>query len=145
MPVRSTPDAATAKWVRNISAATPDIQRGVQNVQQAPGVAAAAASQKWINNLTASVNKWKSRVSSVSLQSWQQSMLNVGVPRIAQGAQQKQGKMLSFQQQFLPYLQAGVQQIDALPNMTLEDGIARATAMIRYNAKFQRTSTPAGQ
>jgi hypothetical protein len=82
--------------------------------------------------------KFASRVRSVSLQQWQDSYINVGIPRVAQGAQLKQGKVLSFMQEFLPYLQRGMATIDAMPSVTLEDGIARASAMIRYNAKFVR-------
>lgn len=142
MPVRSDPQAATAKWVRNISSATADITRGVQAVTTAPGQAAAAQAQKWINNLQAAQAKWKARVASVSLTDWQNAMLNVGVPRIAQGANAKQGKFTSFMQDFLPYLQSGVATIDKMPNVTLEDSINRATAMIRHNAKFSRNGAP---
>lgn len=114
--------------------------QGANAVQKAPGLAAAAAADKWLAKVTASKAKFAARVSSVSLQSWQQSYINVGIPRVAQGAQAKQSKVTAFMDQFLPYLSTGLQTIDAMPNTTLEDGIARATAMIRYNAKFQRTS-----
>lgn len=143
MPVRSDPTSATAKWVRNISSATQDITKGVQAVTTAPGQAAAAQSQKWIQNLQASQAKWKARVASVPLSDWQNSMINVGIPRIAQGATAKQGKFTSFMNDFLPYLQTGVNTIDKMPNLTLEDSINRATAMIRHNAKFSRNGAPA--
>ncbi len=139
MPVRSTPEAATAKWTRNISAATQDITRGVQAVTTAPGQAAAAQSQKWLQNIQNSVGKWKSRVAAVSLADWQQSMINIGIPRIAQGAQQKQGKVTAFMQEFLPYLQTGVATVERMPSLSLEDNIQRAVAMIRHNSKFQRS------
>jgi hypothetical protein len=57
---------------------------------------------------------------------------------VAQGAQAKQGKMQSFMAEYLPYLQTGVAQVDAMPKNTLEDGINRAVTMIRHNAGFQR-------
>jgi hypothetical protein len=115
--------------------------QGANAVQKAPGLAAAAAADKWLAKVTAAKAKFASRVSSVSLQSWQQSYIQVGIPRVAQGAQAKQAKVTAFMDQFLPYLASGLQTIDAMPNTTLEDGIARATAMIRYNAKFQRSAT----
>jgi hypothetical protein len=77
-------------------------------------------------------------VARVSLADWQNSYINIGVPRVAQGAQAKQSKVLAFHEEFLPFLKRGVDQIDAMPSTTIEDGIARATAMIRYNAKFKR-------
>ena len=140
MPVRTTPQQATTKWVQRLSASTDSITSGVQNVQQAPGAKAAAQKNKWLQNVQASANKWATRVNSVTLQDWQNAMLNVGVPRIAQGAQQKQGKMQAFMSDFLPYLQTGVSTVERMPSLTLEDGIQRAVAMIRHNANFKRSS-----
>lgn len=141
MPVRSTPAQATAKWVQNLSAAADRMTAGAQAVQTAPGQAAAAAADKWLQRVTASKAKFAANVGAVTLQQWQQAYINIGVPRVAQGAQAKQSKVNSFMTQFLPYLQQGVATIDAMPSTTLEDGIARATAMIRYNSKFKRTAS----
>lgn len=141
MPVRSTSAQATAKWVQNLGAATDRMQQGAMAVTKAPGLAAAAAADKWLQRVTASKAKFAANVSAVSLQSWQNSYVNIGIPRVAQGAQAKQAKVQNFMDQFLPYLQRGVQTIDQMPSTTLEDGIARATAMIRYNSKFQRNAT----
>ena len=99
---------------------------------------AAKAADKWLARVTAAKAKFIARTQALSLSDWQNAYINVGIPRVSQGATAKQGKMLSFQQEFLPYLQRGIGTIDAMPHTTLEDGIARATAMIRYNAKFVR-------
>lgn len=138
MPVRSTSAAATAKWLQNLSASSDRMNTGAMAVTKAPGLAAAAAADKWLAKVTAAKAKFAARVSSVSLQSWQQSYINVGIPRVAQGANAKQAKVTAFFDEFLPYLSRGLQTIDNMPSVTLEDGIARATAMIRYNAKFTR-------
>ncbi len=139
MPVRVDAATASAKWLSHLSQATPEITAGVNRVTKAPGAAAAAQSQKWLARVTAAQAKWASRVGAVSLASWQQSMINVGIPRVAQGAQQKQDKFTTFMNQFLPFLQTGVTKIEQMPSTTLEDNINRATAMIRYNATFKRT------
>lgn len=139
MAVRVSPEQATSKWVQNISAAGAAITQGVNGVTQAPGQAAAAQADKWLLKVQASKDKWKSRVGSVSLQSWQQSMINVGIPRVASGAQAKQAKFTAFATQFFPHLESGLAKIKAMPSTTLEDNIARATAMIRHNAAFKRT------
>lgn len=139
MPVRANAQEATEKWVTNIGNATARITSGVQGVQTAPGTKAAAAYQKWLARVQESADKWRQRVGSVSLQEWQNAMINVGIPRIAQGAQAKKGKMEAFMGQFLPYLEQGVQKVDAMPSVTLEDNINRAVAMIRHNAQFKRT------
>lgn len=138
MPVRSSPQQATDKWRNNISAATERMTTGAQAVQEAPGLAAARAADKWLARVTASKDKFKTNVAAVPLASWQASFINIGIPRVAQGATAKQGKVLAFMNQWLPYLQTGVATIDKMPSVTLEDGVARATAMIRYNAKFKR-------
>ena len=143
MPVRSNPQAAVNKWLTGISSATDRMTQGAQNVQTAPGVAAAAAADKWLQRVTAAKPKFIANVKAVSLQDWQNSFINIGIPRVAQGAQAKQGKVLNFMNQWLPYLQTGLQTIDKMPSTTLEDGIARATAMIRYNAKFKRNAAAA--
>lgn len=141
MPVRATPASATQKWVTNIGQSTARITAGVQAVSVAPGQKAAAQSAKWLQKVTASQDKWRTRVASVSLTDWQNAMINVGIPRVAQGAQAKQQKMQDFMTSFLPYLQAGVARIDAMPSVTLEDSINRATAMIRYNAAYKRSGS----
>lgn len=141
MPVRATAADATAKWVTNLSGSTERVKAGVARVTTAPGQKAAAQSQKWLQRVTASQDKWRTRVASVSLQSWQQSMTDVGIPRIAQGAQAKQDKYTAFANEFFPFLAQGVQRIDAMPSTTLEDNINRAVAMIRHNATFRRGSS----
>jgi len=130
------PTTATAKWVTNLSNATATITAGVNAVTVAPGQAAAAKVTTWIAKVTASQNKWATNTAAVSLQSWQSSMTTVGIPRISTGAQAKQGKYLAFAQKFYPYLATGVAQVKAMPNVTLQDGINRAVAMINYNAGY---------
>jgi hypothetical protein len=112
--------------------------RGVQAVTVAPGIAAANAADKWLQNVTQAKDKFASRVRSVSLADWQNAMTSYGINRVAQGATAKQGKMQSFMTEFLPHLEAGVRQVDSMPHMNLEDGINRAVTMIRHNATFKR-------
>ena len=135
---RVTPEQAADKWKNRLSGATQEITNGVMGVQRAPGLAAAAAKDVWLARTTASANKWAKRVSSVSLQDWQTKMRDVGIPRIAQGAAANQPKMAQFMSEFLPHVDAVAKQVRAMPNATLEDGVNRAIAQIRGNAKFQR-------
>lgn len=141
MPVRATSASATAKWLSGMQGASDRMKSGALAVTTAPGVKAAASADKWLAKVTQAKAKYAANVSAVSLQSWQNSYVNIGIPRVAQGAQQKQDKVTSFMDQFLPYLSTGLATIDKMPSTTLEDGIARATAMIRYNAKFTRNKT----
>ncbi len=138
--VRVTADQAQAKWLNRLSGATADITAGVNNVQVAPGQLAAAQQQKWLANVTAAADKWKRNVGSVSLEQWRAYMLNVGVPRVAQGAQAKQAKYGAFAQQFFPHLEAGIAKVKAMPSTSLEDNINRAVTMMRHNASFKRSA-----
>lgn len=140
MAVRVSPEAAQAKWLSRLSGASQDIINGVNGVTTAPGQAAAAQSQKWLANVTAAADKWKRNVGSVSLEQWRQYMLNVGVPRVAQGAQAKQAKFGQFAAQFFPHLEAGIAKVKGMPSTTLEDNINRAVTMMRHNAQFKRSA-----
>jgi hypothetical protein len=137
------PSDATSKWVSRLSGATQEITTGVANVTTAPGQQAAAKSAKWVAAMTSPTvqAKWKNNVGAVSLATWQQLMTQVGIPRIATGAQQKQGKYLAFAEQFFPYLQRGVQQIEAMDDTSLAARIQRAVAMMNYNSNFKRSAT----
>lgn len=133
-----TPQQAAQKWATRLAGATTEITQGVQGVTTAPGQLAAAQKVAWLQRTTAAADKWAARVGAVSLQDWKDKMINVGIPRISQGAQANQPKVQAFMQQFLPYLDSGVTQVKAMPKVTLQDGIQRAIAMIQYNANFKR-------
>lgn len=138
MPVKADAQMATDKWVQNIGTATDRMKAGANAVTTAPGVKAAQNADKWLAKLQLSKPKYIANVSRVSLQSWKDSYINVGIPRVSQGAQLKKQKYTDAMAAFLPYLAQGVAKIDAMPKVTLEDGIARATAMIRHNAAYIR-------
>lgn len=138
MPVRSDAATATQRWVTGMSNSNAAATRGVQSLTVSPGQSAAAAADKWLAKVTAARDKFARRVGSVTLSQWQQAMTSYGIARMGTGAQQKQAKFTGFMQEFLPYLKAGVDQVHTMPRMTLEDSVARAAAMIRHNAGFQR-------
>lgn len=131
------PNAGTAKWVAGLSGATAQITAGVNAVTRAPGAAAAANVQVWLARVQASAQKWQTNVGRVPLADWQRSMIEKGIPRIAQGAQANQDKMLAFNQKFYPYLETGMNKVKAMPKTTLQDNIQRAVAMIQHNAAFK--------
>lgn len=138
MAITTDPTRATQKWVNNLSGSTESIRAGVAAVSTAPGQRAAAQRAKWLARIQSSADKWAQRVGSVSLGDWQAAMVNVGIPRVAQGAQAKQAKFQNFMTEFLPHLSAGVAKVDAMPSTSLEDNINRAVTMIRHNSTFRR-------
>lgn len=138
MPVRADAQMATTKWIQNIGTATERMKTGANNVTVAPGQKAAAAADKWLAKVTQAKAKYANNVGRVSLQEWKDAYINVGIPRVSQGAQAKQAKYTAAMADFLPYLAQGVAKIDAMPKTTIGDSIARATAMIQHNAAYVR-------
>ena len=110
------------------------------NVTVAPGKSAALAKDLWLQKISASADKWARRVSAVSLQDWQDAMINKGINRIASGTQAAIPKMTAFMTDFLPFVDQGVAAIKNMPKGNVEAGIARAAAMIRHNATYVRKS-----
>lgn len=142
--VRVTPQQGTEKWVQRITAATQQIKAGIERVQTAPGTLAAAKAAKWQQAVTESAPKWRRNVARVSLDDWKAAAINVGVPRIAQGAQAKQNKVAAFQSEYFPYLEQGMRAVAAMPDTTLQDRLQRMMAMAEHNAKFKRGAGAGG-
>lgn len=138
MPVRATSAQATAKWLTGISGAQDRMKSGAMAVTTSPGQLAAQAADKWLARVTAAKSKFIANSNAVSLQAWQNAYINTGLPRVSQGAQDKQGKYTAAMDSFLPYMAQGLQTIDKMPNNTIEDAVNRAAAMIRWNSKYVR-------
>lgn len=136
--VRTTPQEAAAKWREKLSAAGPTIEAGVKRVQTSPGQLAAAQATKWMQRLRESEAKWKERVGGVSLEQWRDPMLKVGVARVAQGAQEKEPKMVAFLGEFLPYVETVKQKVRSMPSTTPQQRIARMVANAESLRGFKR-------
>ena len=128
------------KWAQNISNAQQGMTAGVQRVSVAPGVAAANQKQRFVTAMQdpATFDKWERGVRSVSLGAWQQSMLTLGIPRAAQGAQQKKDKFVSAMTALLPYVDNLRTTVRALPNNTQADREARMLAWSRGMRQYRK-------
>lgn len=133
------PNKVAQKWKTNLSSAGPSITDGINAVTEAPGIAAARNVEGYIQGILNAREKWVKRVGSVPLETWRQKALTVGVPRISQGATANVDKVEGFMREFLPHVEAGQQMLKTMPKVSLDDGINRMVAMVRHNAKFQRT------
>ncbi len=138
MPVRSSPQAATDKWLTNLGNARQAMTAGANRVSVSPGQLAAAAADKWIARLQQSKQKFIDRVGGVTVDQWRTAYLTYGIDRVATGAAAKQHKMLSFQTDWQNYLAANMSKIDRMPTTSLADGVAKAVAQIQLNAQFKR-------
>ena len=121
------------KWSNNLNAASPYIKAGVQAVQVAPGQQAAAAQDRMLAGVTASVTsgKWAQNVAKVSLSEWQNAMINKGMGRIAAGTAAAKVTKVAAITTLLNNVDQAAAAANNLPKGGLEQGIARATAFMR--------------
>lgn len=136
-----TPAQVSAKWAQRAQGATQALQDGINNVQSAPGVAAAAKQDKMLANLTAAVTsgKWAANVSAVTLTDWKNAMLTKGVQRYGAGISAAQPKFQAFMTKLLPFQQNIQAQLASMPDITLQDNINRAIFMMTEMAKFKNS------
>lgn len=129
------------KWSRRLTASSPDIQRGINRVDQAPTEKAAAKKDKMLANLTASVQggKWESGLRRVTLADWKKAATEKGIPRISAGVQGATPKVTEFAQQLLSFEDGLQAQVNSLPDLTIEDSVNRASTWIRGMYKFKRS------
>lgn len=136
-----TPAEFQEKHARRLSAAVEDVRKGIDRVTVNPCEQAAAKQEKMLTNLTASVNdgRWAAGLKRVSLEEWKDKAKNVGAGRIASGINAAKAKVIAFAEQLLPHIDAGTAKLTTMPDITLEDNIARMTSFIRHMADFKRT------
>ena len=135
-----TPEQFQEKHARNLKAANADMERGVQNVTEAPTLKAAAAQEKMLAGITRAVTsgKWADGLKRVSLDEWKDKMITKGIPRVAAGIDAAAPKVIAFAAALLPFEDELKAKIDRMPNVTIDDSINRATTWMRGMAKFRR-------
>lgn len=129
-----------SKWANNLGAAGPSIQKGVQSVQTAPTQLAAKNPDGYLAGVQRAVSsgRWQRNLMNVTLQEWQQAMIQKGLPRIQAGAQMGKANMQSFMQDFLPYVYSSQQQLASQPRGNLEQNISRMTTWVRAMASYTK-------
>lgn len=139
MPEKLTPTEISEKQARNLKGATEDIRRGIERVTEAPGAKAAAAQEKMRAKLLESIDDgtWGERVASVTLVEWKEKAINKGVGRIAAGIEAAKPKIVEFHTQRQAHQQGIDGELELMPSVTLEDGIARATHQMRRMSEFK--------
>ena len=140
MGLKVNPAEFVEKHARRLKGATEDIRRGIQRVDVAPGIKAAAKQDKMKAKLVASIDDgtWANRVKAVSLEDWKRKAETKGLARIATGIDEAAPKVLNFAEQLLPAVEAAKSKVDAMPDMTLEDSINRMATFTREMSKFKK-------
>ena len=88
------PSDVQAKWKQNFGAAGAAWSAGIGRVDRAPGLAAAAAVDRYVAGVQQNAQKFARNVGSVSLQAWQAAAI-AAQGRLAQGAAKGSDKYLA--------------------------------------------------
>lgn len=127
------------KWNRRLKASLEDIRRGVERVDKAPTELATKKKEKMKQKLIEAIDsgRWERGLQKVTLEDWKRAMLNKGLTRISAGVDEATPKMQAFGQALLNHIDAGLKQIENMPDLTLEDSINRMVTFIRHMSKFR--------
>lgn len=136
-----TPAQVAAKWQRNIKNATTEIRDGVTATTESPMEKAADAADKWINRLQEahSSGKFAARLRAVPLETWKKNTIEVGIPRIAAGADKAVSDLERFYGELFSFQEIIGRELDAMSDVTLEDSIVRMTHNMRRMSEFSRS------
>ena len=132
-----TPAEFADKWGRRLKAATEDMRTGAARVAEAPSKAAVAKQAKMKERLVAAIDDgtWAKQLSKYTLEQWNKDFSDVGVSRISSGVDKAGDKMTAFGNYLMPTVSAGQKAIQAMPDVTIDDSIARAASFMKYMAK----------
>jgi len=140
VPVKVTPEQFQEKHARRLKGALPDIMAGIDKVTIAPGEQAAKKVDKLRARWLAKVDDgtWAARTKAVPLEEWKAKAKSKISARLALGIDEAKDKVLDFARQLLPFQDALLPKIHAMPDITLEDSVNRAATWIREMAKFKK-------
>lgn len=124
------------KWKRRTQNSVSDVVTGIDSVTENPAQKAIAAKDKMLMGVTAAVQdgRWEAGLSKVTLAAWKETTKKKVQTRLAQGVEEASGKMTDFGTYLQQTVTAGLQQINSMPDLTMEDNINRAAAMMRFMA-----------
>jgi hypothetical protein len=130
----------TEKHNRRLKQALDDMQNGVNAVTESPTKKAAAKQDKMRQNIVNAIDsgKWAAGLNRVTVDQWKDAMINKGIGRVAAGIDGSADKVEAFFNELLPHIDTGINAVQKLPDVTLEDNINRATTFMRHMAKFKR-------
>ena len=135
-----TPQQAASKLANGIRNGTTAYSDGVNAVQVAPSSQAIAKKSKWVQAMTdpRTHDRWEAGLSRISLLDWKNATSGIGAQRFAQSADKAQSNYQEFANDFFPFLEQGQQQVNSMPDVTLDERINKAVAMMRYTSQYQR-------
>lgn len=134
------PARAAEKQIRRAQTAATDYVAGVRAVKESPTSKAKRKKDKYRNGVLAALDsgKWEAGLDSVSLQEWQEAAAKKGGDRYAAGVEAAAGKIQQFHAEFAAFMSSHQPRIDAMPDSTPEQRIAKMVENAKGMAKFQR-------
>ena len=123
-----TPEQFAARWEAGMRGAGARIEQGVNAVTEAPGAKAAAQADLWLQQVTASKDKWAERVAAVSLSSWKESMIKKGIPALQNAVALAKPKVQAMAGKLIPAINAAVESLPAR-GATLDENLLRVRHM----------------
>lgn len=139
--IKMTPEEFATKHATRLKASLPEMRTGIERVTEAPTAKAAAKADKMLAGITEAITsgKWARGLNRVTLEEWRDKTITKGLPRVATGIDAAHDKQVVFAGELFTHQNRGLTEIDRLPDMTLEDSIARATTWMRHMAGFRRS------
>lgn len=128
------------KLITRTRQAQPDYIKGVQRTTVNPAAEAVKAVGKWQTKVSSNEakDKFTRNLSAVSQADWANAAVNKGAPRLAQGVEAARSKIEAVAGPLLSYIDTGQSKIKGMPNVTLEDNIARSAEFQRHMAQFKK-------
>lgn len=126
------PSVGANKWATNLAGSSEAIKAGVNSVTESPTAKAAQNLDKAAANYQEAVSSGRmaAKLNAVSTQDWKTSMIDKGLPRIQQGAQQGKANYLKFANSFYPVAAEASQLAKSMPNNNVEEGLNRVRAVV---------------
>ncbi len=139
MPNRLNANEAAAKLISRGTAAVGDYVKGVNSVSVSPTALAAQNLEKakMAYNESIDSGRMKRKLEAVTLEGWKSQTAQLGQQRYAPGLSASKAKCEKFFGAFLPVAYAVSDEVAKMPNVTIEDSIARATMAIRRLHEFK--------
>jgi len=138
--VKVTPEEYAEKWARRLKGARVDIERGIERVDKAPTEKAVEKKEKFVQRLTEAIEsgRWEEGLKKVGLEDWKEAMKKKALPRLSSGVDESIGKMENVGKELLPYIEKVQKEIQAMPDLTLDDAIERAKRWIQKMAEYKK-------
>lgn len=124
----------TDKWSKNTSASVSEVLKGLDRITEDPGQKAVDKQDKMLANLTAKISDgtWAKRRLKVGLGEWREKTKKKVTERLAGGVTAARKKRADFDNWLEGRLNAVLPEIADMPDMTLEDSVARVRRLMEH-------------